>query len=797
MCVSFRKLFATVFFVLAVSFPPILSAGRFDSLMKLRADAPGGAFTGREALTFRLVNGAPYPETYAVQNHKREIVAEGKWPAGSPALTVKPLPHGHYILKTASGECSFAVLPDPAERTLPAEAPFALDTHITMTTGSSRDAGYGAVDGFRLVAELCRRAGAGFLRDRISWKASNPGRGQFRLETNNAHRSAPVVSAHDIRILSVYHDAPAWTKNKPKQKLPLDLFAIYEFNRRLAGHFRGKIDFWEFWNEQDIGFADAAAWDYAAAMKAAYLGFKAGNPEVTVLTGPFCAEPMTFCRSALKSDLPLYFDVLSYHTYLEMDQYPKLIGQIREVMKETGVPVSKPIWFSEVGTRVEGVAEISGPEPGLREHSFRQELAIAREVPKLLASLQQLGVARIFWFNLMPVFEWGGGKSWGMLRRDYTVKASYTAFATLTAQLGAAKPEGELKIPGIRALLYRRQDSSQSLLAWAEKGTKEFRIPGKTSRTGAVNLFGTPIKLPDDRRLMLDGEPVYLYGLAGLSPAVPAVPAGIPGVPPTDRDKTVVLRAILPEEVTPGSARDSLDLPEKPLRVAVEVCNFDTVAKTGVITVGGDAAADAPAAVTVPPNGKNTVELVVTPKPASLRGELVFGGEFNGKQVSRLVIPLFLSSRAGDFFSREVPMEKMTVPGYWVPRSSGKMTVAAEPQEKAVRFSVDFPAGVDRWVFPRYRLQLPQESLAGAAGIVFEVRQLTPGSIRYQRINAGGDGYGVKMPFEPPETEWCERRAFFPPGTETEKIRWLEFGCNPNKNELTWQLRNIRVFHLK
>ena len=64
------------------------SAAEFDSQMKLRADAPGGAFTDREALTFRLVNNTPRPETYTVENRKGEIVAQGEWPAGDAPLTL-------------------------------------------------------------------------------------------------------------------------------------------------------------------------------------------------------------------------------------------------------------------------------------------------------------------------------------------------------------------------------------------------------------------------------------------------------------------------------------------------------------------------------------------------------------------------------------------------------------------------------------------------------------------------------------------------------------------------------------
>ena len=528
-----------------------------------------------------------------------------------------------------------------------------------------------------------------------------------------------------------------------------------------------------------------------------FLGFKAGNPDITVLTGPFCVDtPDGFCSAALKSDLPQYFDVFSYHTYASPDNFPKLLERIRLVLKESGAPASMPIWFSETGTRAEGTAEVPGLRPGLKEHSFRQELVVAREVPKVLASLQRLGVARAFWFNLMPVNEWNGSKAWGMLRRDYTIKAQYTAFATLTAQLGEAKIEGELKFPGVRALLYRQADGMQSLLAWSESGTKELRIPGKTGCTKAVDLFGTPLAISGGQ-LVLDENPVYLRGLAGLSPMVPAVPAGTPGAAPTVNDKTIVLRAVLPKGVAPGSSRDSLDLPEKPVRITLEIHNFDTVAKNGTVTVAGDGTAELSDSVTVPAMGRAAVELTVTPKIADggYRGELVFGGTFNGRPVSRLVIPLFLASRVGNF-SRDVPMPAMLEPDNWSHNSSGSMTIAAVPEEKAVKFTVEFPDGVDRWAFPAYKLQLPQESLAGAAGIAFEIRQLTSGRIKYSRVNARWDDHFTGEGFARPEADWQERRVLFHSGFELERIKELEIGFNPAEKNFSWMIRNIRVFYI-
>ena len=507
-----------------------------DASLAVAAGAPGAAFLQGETLKFRLDPLAARPSRWTLKNWKNETVRQGEW--ADAELTPDPLPNGYYALELAgfTGDRTFAVVPDPRRRPPNPGLYFAMDSAQSWLARPFTDNPRLVPNAYEAVSELARRAGLRIVRERMHWKETEPAPGGF--DWKQYMRNAELLSARGVEVSGMYHNAPAWTKNGEDAMLPADLLATYDFAKKAAETFRGKMTVWEFWNEQDIGFSDAAAWDYAAAMKAAYLGFKAGNPDITVLTGPFCVDtPAGFCRAALKSDLPQYFDVFSYHTYASPDNFPKLLEQIRQVLKESGAPASMPVWFSETGTRAEGPAEAPGLRPGLKEHSFRQELAVAREVPKVLASLQRLGVARAFWFNLMPVNEWNGSKAWGMLRRDYTIKAQYTAFATLTAQLGEAKIEGGLKLPGVRALLYRRADGTQSLLAWSESGAKELRIPGKTARTEAVDLFGTPLEISGGK-LVLDENPVYLHGLAGLSPAVPAIPAGTPGAAPTADDKT-------------------------------------------------------------------------------------------------------------------------------------------------------------------------------------------------------------------------------------------------------------------
>lgn len=149
----------------------------------------------------------------------------------------------------------------------------------------------------------------------------------------------------------------------------------------------------------------------------------------------------------------------------------EIIRDLRNVLRKSGVPDSIPVWLTEFNDFSLGrSAEAPGLRPDYKEHSYRQEIAISRMLVKKAAQFQQLGIARLFFFNLMPVSERNGTASWGLLRRDYTIKACYTALANLTFQLGNARLLGILELGrGIHAFLYEQPDRSQSLLVWSNR----------------------------------------------------------------------------------------------------------------------------------------------------------------------------------------------------------------------------------------------------------------------------------------------------------------------------------------
>lgn len=285
-------------------------------------------------------------------------------------------------------------------------------------------------------------------------------------------------------------------------------------------------------------------------LKAAYLGFKAGDPTVTVLSGPSLLYPHLFMGTALQSDLNCYFDIFSYHCYESEQGLEEFIRFLRYTLEKNGVSASTPIWLSEFNDHALGHA-VEGPglRPGYKEHSYRQELMISQLLVKRTAMFQQLGVARGFFFNLMPVIERNGTASWGLLRRDYTIKAGFTALANLTYQLGNAKLLGSINLgKKLHAFLYEQPDKKQSLLIWSDQ-KQIVKIPGMQKNSRVVDLFGTPV-VRKDNQFSVDSNPLYFHGLAGLKPDQAAIPPGkiAEAKNPGNMDKEIVSRIILPKK---------------------------------------------------------------------------------------------------------------------------------------------------------------------------------------------------------------------------------------------------------
>ena len=135
--------------------------------------------------------------------------------------------------------------------------------------------------------------------------------------------NAGELSKRGIQVSGMFHDSAHHAKGGG-DKLPEDLAALYRFSRKLAETFKGRMTVWEFWNEQDHErYSTEPAWDYAAAMKAAYLGFKAGDPELPVAHGGIAIPTLlNYCNVMMMNGMKDYFDIFNIHTYEPLKDFP-------------------------------------------------------------------------------------------------------------------------------------------------------------------------------------------------------------------------------------------------------------------------------------------------------------------------------------------------------------------------------------------------------------------------------------------------------------------------------------------
>ncbi len=786
--------------------------------VKIEAVAPGAAFTSREKLEFRFVGGEDFAGEYQLSSWDGMPLKNGA--VSGPKLELSPLECGYYKIAVTGkdgqkSERDFAVVRDPADRNLEGPQPFALDAAVSWLGRADSKNPYFKGEGFDAINELARRAGCPVVRERLSWGEVNPEPGVYHWKQYGDN--AKKLAEKGVGISGMFHDSPKWTRTH-SQKLPDNLAALHEFARTLTSTFKGQVTDWEFWNEQDIGFAPEPAWDYAAALKAASLGYKAGDPETPVLLGGIAFTPLANCNEVVMlNDAAAYIDIFNVHCYRPLTDFADVVANVRALMKRAGI-ADMPLWITELGCLSEGSGGAQSGVPGIKAHTPDQELLVAEYLVKSLVTFQALGVEKSFFFVLAPYNEIGGAKDWGLLRRDYTVKPGYAAYANLTDRLGAARFEGEFDTGSkeITAYLYRLPDDTQTLIFWSRS---EFETQGparstenRFSRTFALKSLPQGARLSDltgmerpmehGAKLTASRFPAYLTGLSRLRAKAPA-PAGKAVRPDVSgMDRTVVAKATMLKGFTIARTKDSIDWEGESGEIQIELYNFSGSEKSGKLRVSGGKTEGLPPEVTIPANGKIEFKLRFRPEVGkdNFAGKFELTGEFGGKRISRLHIPVLARHLMASSMT-SVPFNSLLDPANWRNKSSGNLKISWDANEKAVKFDCQFRPQTDRWIYPEYILQLPQESLKDAAGIAFEVKVEPADAIKQMLgmfVNelSNERGKAVWLQINPPGAEWQERViAFHPEIPDPGTIKMLRIGFNLKEDHFVYYLRNFRILY--
>ncbi|MBN8218348.1 MAG: hypothetical protein J0L75_17015 [Spirochaetes bacterium] len=316
---------------------------------RIATDRPGNVYTTATPLVFRQARSMPGRElAYRVTDFLGAEVAAGQWKVSAP-LTLADLAPGYYRLwyreadaKAWEAYIPFARVIDPAKRRLDPASPFCVDTAQSWL---ARDKNHPLfpTNAYALTSDLVVLAGLTMVRDRMSWNQVNPETHAF-IWTNAYSTNARLLAERGVKVTSVYHDAPAWAKGR-NGSVPEDLFALYRFSKEMVKQWGSMISAWEFWNEQDISFCKDPAWEFAAAQKAAFLGYKAADPGAKVLIGAAAANlpiPRYF-ENIFENGIAPYFDAFNFHIYRELHQYDALMADVTNFLGRYGA-ADKELW---------------------------------------------------------------------------------------------------------------------------------------------------------------------------------------------------------------------------------------------------------------------------------------------------------------------------------------------------------------------------------------------------------------------------------------------------------------------
>lgn len=665
---------------------------------------------------------------------------------GEGKLFFRGLPRGYYELRRPGGAASaFIVTFDPEKRPRvePDRARIATDGAIAWLVKP---------EDFEAVSRLMALAGVAWVRDRLSWAEVQPARGEFR--PGRYERAARVQQSAGLSVVTVFHDTPAWARKDGNRKgFPEALDGAFAFGKSLAGHFRGLLRAYEVWNEADIEvFAVETADRYAAFLKAASLGLKAGDPRALVLMNSFATQAQGFGEVLFENEIGAYVDAYNYHLYQPPDRHPSVARWHFALAERFGLR-GLPFWVTEAGIRL--------PDAGGRlaeADRWKQADFVAKSYARSLMT----GVDRHFFF-IFPYYK-EGKINFGLLDRDWGPTPGLAALATMSYALGRADPLGE-GLPGGRGVTALFFDAGpwRTTVLWApEAGEVEVKTGDPAARV--LSLTGEEIPFQGGR-VRVGPSPVYVLA-KDLAPAATATRPALPPRPPAPGLPEVVLRISLPR-ATASFRKQLYVLPADSATPAeVEVWNLGVLPFRGKVRLSCEAPfriEPGEAEVEVPPMEAARVSVVLCP-PAEGGAAVVrveARAESAGRTSSAARVRVGLEPRRAAYLTVEpFPLD----PKDWTPGIAGggevKLTSGGGG---SLRVEALFRGGGDRWTYPSLVFRPPRD-LSRFEAIRLRLRVIRPTEglvVRVQLVEPGGVHYLTEEGLRPRPGEVVEWVAPF------------------------------------
>jgi len=264
---------------------------------------------------------------------------------------------------------------------------------------------------------------------------------------------------------------PTWHRGHPfLQCAPTTDEAIEGFAnycRFMVNHFRGRVKYFEIWNEEDGWFMDAWAdnnsvrlvKDYGRALLVAAKAIKEVNPEAVIVFGGVAGSSLDFPRIVLDQGAGPLIDIFAFHPYghptpeeapphfltetngmmewkprpVEISNYEEEIEAFRKLLHQYNPKME--IWANEMNWMAPG-------EPFMKEFSDGSEISQAKYIARFFTMNASLDCGAIWWslYNENYIQEWAVMRS-----RDMSPRGAYYSASYVSTILDDVHPTGKLE----------------------------------------------------------------------------------------------------------------------------------------------------------------------------------------------------------------------------------------------------------------------------------------------------------------------------------------------------------------
>lgn len=346
-----------------------------------------------------------------------------------------------------------------------------------------------------------------FWDSRTAWANLEPAKGEWNFDRMD--KLVATCNASNVQVLYTMALTPTWASARPdevsaytsgqKQKgwaaEPANIEDWKNYVRTVATRYKGKIHYYEMWNEPNnnvmpLAFFTGTHAKLAELCREAYKILKEVDPNNTVI-GPSVVGSPAYMEGFLRAGGLGSFDKMGYHFYTGynsksvFDRAPERsiaeAVRLRGVMEGLGIGKTG-IWNTEAGWNTES-AQKPDTAPGTTPSKW---------VP--LADFGDL-VARLYilnWASAIEVFcfyAWDNGLM-GMIEPDGTEKPGANAYRTIQKWMIGNKMEScKMDDSENWVAVFSKPDGAKFRIVWREKDTAEIDIQSwKASE--AASLYG-------------------------------------------------------------------------------------------------------------------------------------------------------------------------------------------------------------------------------------------------------------------------------------------------------------------